>query len=201
MMAHMFRGCFVAIAVIVGLSASATPAMAQCYRDLSVFVDAAIGEYDGNGRAEVLGYASAVDNSSCIEGHAYNTEVCAVREGVPVYCGNSQSLYAEGSGMVDVGVALNVLARSTLFCMYFWDTFEAEDEMGGFQILPLPESETSQFIGWSTEPYRTRGEYRMTLNGGAGESFAGRQVVEEQLFAFDSCKNGQGPVSMFLQGG
>jgi hypothetical protein len=38
-----------------------------------------------------------------------------------------------------------------------------------------------------TEPWRTAGEYRMTLQGGAGENFAGQPVRERQLSGLDSC--------------
>jgi hypothetical protein len=200
-MTHFIRGCFIAAAVVASLSATATPAMAQyCYRGLSVLADAAIGDYDENGDAELFVYSSAVDTSSCsTASHVYTTSVCAnrIEDGTPVFCGDSESLYAENSSMVDAGVMLNVLARSTLGCEYFPDTFEEEAEFA-VQILPLPDGETSEFVTWSTEPFRTAGEFRMTLQVGAGENFAGRQVIEEQFSVGDTCRPGM-PQSPFSE--
>jgi hypothetical protein len=59
-----------------------------------------------------------------------------------------------------------------------------------FQILPVPDSETSELTGWSEAPWRTRGEYRMTLHGGANENFGGQPIREVQLSGGDSCKPG-----------
>jgi hypothetical protein len=44
---------------------SATAAEAQCYIDISVYADGAVGGYYPNGNAELWAWGSATDNSSC----------------------------------------------------------------------------------------------------------------------------------------
>lgn len=105
-MTRVIRLWLVGIAVVMGLSLTATPAMAQCNIEMSVYADAAIGDYDSNGNADLFGYASGVDNSSCSgAAHTYSTSVCAERieDGTPVFCGESESLSAQGSSTVGPG--------------------------------------------------------------------------------------------------
>ena len=82
-MTHSIRTCLIGVVVVGSLSATATAAMAQCSLEVSVYAGGVVGDYNSNGEAEVFGFASGVDHSTCDTSvHAYATSVTATLDDV-----------------------------------------------------------------------------------------------------------------------
>lgn len=184
-MTQTIRTYLIGIVVVWSLSATATAALAQCSLEVSVFADGAVGNINSNGEAEVFGFANGVDNSSCDTSvHAYGTSVTATLDNVPVFYGESESLWAEASHNLTAGL-LRIAGLTRVACPFLYAYEEAEDQVQ-MQLPPFPTGETTQFVGWGSM-FPGTSLFWMTLTTAGPDSFSGRSVREEEIYSHDDC--------------